>query len=79
MLCDLQGGVYRDGAVLTDPVILSRNKLYGLTDLGPTGISSFFSRHVCVRAHRIVRMSRRPCLWRREILGGRRGVDLGFA
>ena len=50
VLCDLQGGVYRDGAVLTDPVILSRNKLYGPTDLGPTGISSFFSRHVCVRS-----------------------------
>lgn len=47
VLCDLQGGIYRDGAVLTDPVILSRNKLYGPTDLGPNGISSFFSRHVC--------------------------------
>ena len=47
VLCDLQGGIYHDGAVLTDPVILSRKKLYGPTDLGPTGISSFFSRHVC--------------------------------
>ncbi|KAL7526684.1 hypothetical protein ACHAXR_002627 [Thalassiosira sp. AJA248-18] len=47
VLCDLQGGVYGDSVVLTDPVILSRNKMYGVTDLGPRGISSFFSNHVC--------------------------------
>ena len=47
VLCDLQGGVYADAVVLTDPVILSRSKMYGVTDLGPTGISSFFSNHVC--------------------------------
>jgi hypothetical protein len=54
VLCDLQGGVYSDGVVLTDPVILSRTQKYGPTDLGPEGISSFFSRHVCneyCRAH----------------------------
>lgn len=47
VLCDLQGAIYEDGLVLTDPVILSRNKSYGVTDLGSTGISSFFSQHVC--------------------------------
>jgi hypothetical protein len=47
VLCDLQGGVYSDGVVLTDPVILSRRGGYGVTDLGPRGISSFFSRHKC--------------------------------
>lgn len=47
VLCDLQGGVYSDAVVLTDPVILSRGKLYGVTDLGPRGISSFFSNHRC--------------------------------
>lgn len=47
LLCDLQGGVYNDGVVLTDPVILSRTRQYGPTDLGPQGISSFFSNHVC--------------------------------
>jgi hypothetical protein len=26
VLCDLQGGVYRDGIVLTDPAVLSRTK-----------------------------------------------------
>ena len=46
-LFDLQGGVHSDSVVLTDPVILSRNKMYGVTDLGPRGISSFFSNHVC--------------------------------
>mmetsp|Transcript_35138 Transcript_35138/g.85087 ORF Transcript_35138/g.85087 Transcript_35138/m.85087 type:complete len:248 (+) Transcript_35138:259-1002(+) len=44
LLCDLQGGVYKNGVVLTDPVIMSRNKgEYGPTDLGPDGIKSFFS------------------------------------
>ena len=47
VLCDLQGGIYADGAVLTDPVILSRNREYGVTDLGQAGISTFFSTHVC--------------------------------
>jgi hypothetical protein len=47
VLCDLQGGIYGDGVVLTDPVILSRGNMYGVTDLGPPGISTFFSNHVC--------------------------------
>ena len=48
VLCDLQGGIYRHGAVLTDPVIISRQKgRYGVTDLGPGGISSFFGQHEC--------------------------------
>ncbi|KAG0017351.1 hypothetical protein BGZ80_008371 [Entomortierella chlamydospora] len=45
--CDLQGGVYSDGVVLTDPVVMSRNQRFGPTDLGGEGIDSFFSRHVC--------------------------------
>ena len=47
VLCDLQGGVYSNAVVLTDPVILSTNKEFGLSDLGNKGISSFFSNHVC--------------------------------
>jgi len=47
VLCDLQGGIYSNAVVLTDPVILSRSKRFGVTDLGPQGISSFFSNHVC--------------------------------
>lgn len=47
LLCDLQGGVYSDGFVITDPVIMSMDQNYGPTDLGPEGISCFFSRHVC--------------------------------
>jgi hypothetical protein len=48
LLCDLQGGIYRDGAILTDPVIMSnvRGK-FGPTDLGPEGIATFFARHQC--------------------------------
>lgn len=47
LLCDLQGGVYQDGVVLTDPVINSMSREYGPTDLGREGISSFFAHHVC--------------------------------
>jgi hypothetical protein len=51
VLCDLQGGILNTnrykGAVLTDPVILSRTRSYGVTDLGPDGISTFFARHTC--------------------------------
>ncbi|CAM9489395.1 unnamed protein product, partial [Heterosigma akashiwo] len=49
VLCDLQGGVYRSTVVLTDPVILSRSHRYGITDLGPEGISNFFYHHECNR------------------------------
>ncbi|KAI1377849.1 kinase-like protein [Hypoxylon crocopeplum] len=47
VLCDLQGGIYQHEIILSDPVILSRNRDYGVTDLGPDGISSFFSQHSC--------------------------------
>lgn len=48
LLCDLQGGAYRDGIVLTDPVVMSRVEGdYGPTDLGQKGISTFFARHTC--------------------------------
>mmetsp|Transcript_37622 Transcript_37622/g.91299 ORF Transcript_37622/g.91299 Transcript_37622/m.91299 type:complete len:297 (+) Transcript_37622:62-952(+) len=47
LLCDLQGGVYNDGVVLTDPVVMSKNRSFGPTDLGSQGISSFFANHVC--------------------------------
>ena len=48
VLCDLQGGVYRHSAVLSDSVIMSRRRgSYGVTDLGPEGISNFFYHHQC--------------------------------
>jgi hypothetical protein len=47
VLCDLQGGVYNDGVVLTDPVVMSTTRQYGPTDLGSQGISNFFAHHVC--------------------------------
>ena len=47
VLCDLQGGIYQHDVVLSDPVILSRNRDYGITDLGSDGINSFFSQHEC--------------------------------
>lgn len=46
-LCDLQGGIYRNGIVLTDPVICSRNRRFGPPDLGLKGFSTFFARHRC--------------------------------
>ncbi|XP_046460945.1 CBL-interacting serine/threonine-protein kinase 20-like [Daphnia pulex] len=47
LLCDLQGGVIENGAVITDPIIMSTSKEYGPTDLGDEGISTFFFYHRC--------------------------------
>lgn len=47
VLSDLQGGIYSNGVVVSDPAILSRSKMYGVTDLGPEGIITFFHRHKC--------------------------------
>lgn len=47
LFCDLQGGVYKDGFVITDPVIISTTGDFGPTDLGKEGISTFFARHRC--------------------------------
>jgi hypothetical protein len=47
VLCDLQGGLYEDAAIITDPVVLSRDHRFGPTDQGPDGISTFFTTHVC--------------------------------
>ena len=47
VLCDLQGGIYSNSVVLTDPVILSGTNEYGPSDLGPEGISNFFGHHKC--------------------------------
>ncbi|KAI8944606.1 kinase-like domain-containing protein [Xylaria longipes] len=47
LLCDLQGGSYQNGYILSDPVIMSQTQTYGPTDLGPNGIRSFFHRHRC--------------------------------
>jgi hypothetical protein len=52
LLCDLQGGIQSQGgrpkqAVLTDPVMMSRSRAYGVTDLGTEGILTFFHNHEC--------------------------------
>jgi hypothetical protein len=47
LFCDLQGGSYKDGFIITDPVIMSLTREFGPTDLGPEGISTFFARHKC--------------------------------
>lgn len=49
LLCDLQGGVYEREIILTDPVVLSRDGRFGVTDLGPDGIQTFFAHHRCNR------------------------------
>lgn len=47
LLCDLQGAIYKEGMILTDPVIMSEKKDFGPSDLGLDGISSFFAHHTC--------------------------------
>ncbi|KAI1733652.1 kinase-like domain-containing protein [Xylaria scruposa] len=50
LLCDLQGGSYQNGYILSDPVIMSQSpETYGPTDLGPDGIRTFFDQHRCGR------------------------------
>eukprot|EP00440_Ansanella_granifera_P046868 gb/GFBE01050749.1/.p1 GENE.gb/GFBE01050749.1/~~gb/GFBE01050749.1/.p1 ORF type:complete len:322 (+),score=74.14 gb/GFBE01050749.1/:1-966(+) len=49
LLCDLQGGRYDGYYVLTDPVIHSKNKEFGGTDLGQDGIDNFMAHHKCGR------------------------------
>ena len=47
LLCDVQGAVYKDCVVLTDPAINSTERRYGPTDLGRAGMSTFFHMHRC--------------------------------
>jgi Alpha-kinase family. len=48
LLRDLQGVVYNDGVVLTDPVVISmEGGKYGPIDLGTNGISTLFAHHNC--------------------------------
>ena len=47
VLCDLQGGVYQDGVILTDPVVMLVSRCYSPTDLGLEGINTFFANHTC--------------------------------
>ena len=52
VICDLQGGIQSQAgrhnqAVLTDPVVMSRSRRFGITDLGPDGIANFFYWHEC--------------------------------
>jgi len=49
LLCDLQGGRYSNCYILTDPVILSKGKQFGPTDLGEKGINNFMAHHKCTR------------------------------
>eukprot|EP00158_Paraphelidium_tribonemae_P001865 Partr_v1_DN24888_c0_g2_i1_m29793 putative NA len=49
LFCDLQGGVYRDGFVITDPIVMSNSQQYGPSDLGKAGIASFFFFHNCTK------------------------------
>lgn len=46
VLCDLQGGIRHNEVVLSDPVILSLTREYGVTDLSVEGMTTFFSKHM---------------------------------
>lgn len=47
LVCDLQGVKLDDEYILTDPVICSVRREFGITDLGEAGIRSFFNNHQC--------------------------------
>ncbi|KAL5884444.1 hypothetical protein ACKVWC_003416 [Pyricularia oryzae] len=74
VLCDLQGGSYRDGYILSDPVVMSQVQSYGPADLGPDGIRSFFQRHNCGRFCR--REWTRPRVIGRAVIQMREGTTM---
>ncbi|RAL65102.1 hypothetical protein DID88_001208 [Monilinia fructigena] len=48
LLCDIQGGSYSNGYILSDPVIMSpQSHGCGPGDMGLDGIKAFFERHHC--------------------------------
>jgi len=47
LLCDLQGGTFNKGLALTDVIVMSAKRQYGLSDLGREGMVTFMSRHQC--------------------------------
>ena len=47
MIADLQGVCSGNHYTLTDPVILSSNREYGVTDMGIEGMAMFFMHHKC--------------------------------
>lgn len=48
IVCDIQGALYHDQAILTDLAIVSHQPgAFGATDLGAKGLIKFFSKHVC--------------------------------
>ncbi|GBG29453.1 Protein kinase, putative [Hondaea fermentalgiana] len=55
MVVDLQGVKTKDGYVLTDPAIHSRDGRYGDLDLSTIGMQAFFANHKCTHACRGLR------------------------
>ena len=51
VVCDLQGGKRDATYVLTDPVVWSKDRRFGATDLGPRTVSSDYEygAEVCTR------------------------------
>jgi len=49
ILCDLQGGKVGESYVLSDVVLMSKEKKYGNTDLGVTGIENWMHHHRCTQ------------------------------
>mmetsp|Transcript_29420 Transcript_29420/g.62625 ORF Transcript_29420/g.62625 Transcript_29420/m.62625 type:complete len:389 (+) Transcript_29420:80-1246(+) len=47
LVCDLQGVAKDDHYILTDPVVLSKDKEFGTTDGGVPAMEQFFAHHRC--------------------------------
>lgn len=47
MICDLQGVKTDNEYILTDPVVHSREELYGCTDMGVAGMTRVLQGHTC--------------------------------
>ena len=74
LFCDVQGGVYSDGFVVSDPVIMTIGGGFGPADMGLAGIRSFFARHQCNRFCN--RGWRRPANRGERLLPAARGTTM---
>jgi len=70
LVCDLQGVKTEDGYILTDPAICSVRQAFGSTDIGESGIRSFFANHQCTELCKSTwRRHGSPKQYRRVIMG----------
>lgn len=67
VLCDLQGAVYDEFLVLTDPVIMSRTAEFGATDMGADGALQLLL-HLLIRTPYVTLLQLRICMYTLDVM-----------